>query len=800
MGDFARRAPVFPRARLLAASSLLAWAASAQAGFQEAPKSPTTYGPVAVPPNLIPIVKTPIPGSHPDYPAEHPSNPKPPPFVIITTPIRPVERAPEAPKPPEPAPPAPKAAPPAPAKALEPAVPKPAAAVPAPPAPKPPALPRISPEASASPIPPAPALPAAPETSVPPADPSGEPEYSDRVLDASELTAIAEETAAEERQSQGSPRSLRVEASLYSARLGGSERNEASLSALGFWGTDLWGDFSFQGAYSAETVDAPLSLEMLGEGSIGSFTLWNRNLRLGDRLSLDSSIGSLSSPAPELARSQYRFFLPSPSLLGASASLSLSKDSRIFASAGRPGSFGGFSGLSSSGFEALPGTFWSAGGESRINEHWMASGMAIGSVLSEPPPPSSIANAPVETTAAFGAVARRDKDSRYQANALVSEADGKAAAGIWGDILLGDGARLSHRIGAYWLQPDLAWGLAPIPADAMGAYYRAESRYGRWSWNAGGEYTAPVEADNPAVAYASGHLRHQFSSRLGLGGSLAARDRGGLGAVSGSVFADSRGDWGLTRLDLSVASEEGGSRRWRALAGHHFDLGDSSRLSAEATYESATLPSGDEDELSFSLMGSALVGDGVSLDGEARARHRLGEISETWLDANIGLTAALAKGWSLSAKYYRSEGFRENPFSLAPVLSAALDPPSGDSLRVSLSYDFAAGRPSMVIGGPPGSPAGRLRGVAFLDENSNGLFDAGERGASDIEVSIDGAFSTRTDSSGRFEFPLVISGRHRLAFSNDNLPLPWAFSEEPVEISVETRGDVFLAVGALPPR
>jgi hypothetical protein len=65
-------------------------------------------------------------------------------------------------------------------------------------------------------------------------------------------------------------------------------------------------------------------------------------------------------------------------------------------------------------------------------------------------------------------------------------------------------------------------------------------------------------------------------------------------------------------------------------------------------------------------------------------------------------------------------------------------------------------------------------GVLFLDENDNGRRDAGEAGAANVVILLDGRFAARTDADGRFVFPAVVAGDHFLVVVPDNLPLAWS--------------------------
>ncbi len=89
----------------------------------------------------------------------------------------------------------------------------------------------------------------------------------------------------------------------------------------------------------------------------------------------------------------------------------------------------------------------------------------------------------------------------------------------------------------------------------------------------------------------------------------------------------------------------------------------------------------------------------------------------------------------------------------------------------------------------------------FLDANDNGQLDAGEAGAPNVTVVLDGRFSVQTDPSGRFAFPAVAAGHHIVTIVSDNLPLPWALvNEGRTEFDVSTRQRTQLTIGARRPR
>jgi hypothetical protein len=90
-----------------------------------------------------------------------------------------------------------------------------------------------------------------------------------------------------------------------------------------------------------------------------------------------------------------------------------------------------------------------------------------------------------------------------------------------------------------------------------------------------------------------------------------------------------------------------------------------------------------------------------------------------------------------------------------------------------------------------------VSGTVFPDANESGRLDAGEQGAANVTVILDGRYSARTDAQGRFEFPAVAAGRHVITVMPDNVPLPWMLSGDGRrEIEVPVRGNVTVDIAA----
>ena len=70
-----------------------------------------------------------------------------------------------------------------------------------------------------------------------------------------------------------------------------------------------------------------------------------------------------------------------------------------------------------------------------------------------------------------------------------------------------------------------------------------------------------------------------------------------------------------------------------------------------------------------------------------------------------------------------------------------------------------------------------------------------------MTVVIDGRFSVQTDIKGRFSFPVVATGHHVVTVVSDNLPLPWAFTNQGrTDFDVSTRQRTEISIAARRPR
>ena len=150
------------------------------------------------------------------------------------------------------------------------------------------------------------------------------------------------------------------------------------------------------------------------------------------------------------------------------------------------------------------------------------------------------------------------------------------------------------------------------------------------------------------------------------------------------------------------------------------------------------------------------------------------------VSANVSLTYRLSPNWQILATYYDSRTGSWTPLTVVLPLAQPLRTPVPSTQErgvfLTFRYKREAGLHFEPLGGGPGAGSGELKGVVYLDANNNGQPDASEVGAANVTVVLDGRFSVQTDVNGRFDFPVVVTGRHVVQVMPDNLPLPWALT------------------------
>jgi len=625
--------------------------------------------------------------------------------------------------------------------------------------------------------------------------------WLDREIDAARLPRDDDLRVAEEADSHGAPRVLRIEGRANALTQGATRQYENGLQIGARIDTPTLGAWSLDAALRSRP------------DRDGVFTLSQRGVPLAGGWRLNSSQGMLSTPAIDLTRTQSRFFLPAIGLAGVGIETLRGDGVQLNAAAGQPGTF---TALSAPGFRQLAGQVRTAGLQWQPAPDWQAglqriasrglhasdpdSQFATGGGI--PPAPGSPAG-PGASHATFASLAHHAGNLNLQGNLLASQAAGVAANGVWLDGQWRE-ARGTQAFGVFRLAPGLAWAHLPTASDAQGYYFRIHRLQPRWSWDAGLDSVRPV-SDGPertgSTQQLTGSSRYQFDSRSSGGGGLTVRG-GAASAWAAFGFVEHRGELGISRGQADTWSDDSRAGRHGSQLelDHAWTMPVGQRLSTSLAAGQTRSPAGSGQYTSAALNGGLDLSERLRLDASVRLRNDRGMQARTTLNAGFGVVHQLRRNWTLAANYFETRGWEDQLPGLAPLVPLPPAPSTlapARALFLILRFEERAGTPSVPLGGAPGDGAGTIAGELFLDANENGVRDAGEGVAANVTVLLDGKFATRTDARGRFEFPLVAAGRHALIVVPDNLPLPWTMARHArQEVQVEVRSTARVALGA----
>ncbi|RZA32877.1 MAG: carboxypeptidase regulatory-like domain-containing protein [Lysobacteraceae bacterium] len=628
------------------------------------------------------------------------------------------------------------------------------------------------------------------------AQPATATPYRDRIISRENLQALPRDEE-EEYDDEGLPRSLHAELNLSHSERGDETFTEQGISLGGFWETPDLGSFSLDATLFRSDRD-----RFQDEGGFGgAITLWQRDLYLDGGWRVNNGLGVLNTPLTPLQYDQYRFFLPTVALAGAATEWRNQGNGLLVqASLGRAGIYNG---TRVAGFELADGHVASLGAQWSWAPQWTGSAMFLGTQgRIVPDDRGEAVFEQGDTDALYAGTEWKSAGDTVQFNLLSSDGELGRANGAWIDASSLRG-RFTHNYGVFRLDPGLSWGALPINNDAEGVYYRVGYQYARWSWNGGVDTIRSISGNGFDGVYATVFGRYQASSTLGYGASLNTRHASGSDGDSYSTqwFADKRNAWGQTRVQLDLASSGNDDRSWQVSVDQALPLRQGRRLSASLSHGSLVYDGEPATRnTSLTLYGGGDITDSLSLDGSARWSHGDGPSAQRGSDFNLGLNWRMRPRWSLSAMLYQSEGSQRSPFILDPLVTETpfISLPRDRSVFLTLRYDHQAGRQQGVLGGAPGGAAGSISGSLFLDENDDGQRAASEQPAANVTVVLDGRYSVRTDSLGKFSFPRVAAGTHVIAVVPDNLPLPWFIAEDQAgrSVQVNVRQDAQVEIGA----
>jgi hypothetical protein len=648
------------------------------------------------------------------------------------------------------------------------------------------------------------------------AAPAPPPEYQDHYIGGGTLTPDISSGDYGTPDGAGLARSIRVDG--VASRISEQGQNalpatdEAGVILNTQWDTMSYGGWSLDGALRTAGSSRP-GVDNYGSGS---FSLHQRGMPFNDGWQADNALGDISAPLTSLARMQPRFFISQGPMEGFETEWRGPSGLQFVAGAGEPGVYNG---IKVPVFEPLGGSTATAGGQ------WAAAPqVTVGAEFAAAhdvslyyqPLPGAVTGVPSErisSTTGLLMASWQDAHSRAQLNLIDGTLDSNAnSLGAWLDASHSSG-RVLQSYGLFRIEPNLAWGNQLITSDVQGGYYRIDYQTRRWLTSLDIEQANSVSGNGPNTTFFSGSARYQLTRDLGMGGvTNVRRSEGGGTAWSVQGYFDNVNDWGIGRAQLDYATDQRVQdstvtvqQSWAMSTGKRLATSAGlEHVQASGAGNSSSINSIDQNS---SIVRIAVYGGGdltarLSLDATIQWATAVQGRAAPSTSADVQLGWQLSRNWSFLADYYENRVGAWTPL----VVSSPLSPPtptylpSAGQRGVFLTVRFQAARGAhfVPLGGAPGSGSGRLTGVVYLDANENGHYDAGETGAPNVTVILDGRYSVRTDATGRYDFPAVAAGHHVLTIQTDNLPLPWSVNNEGrTEVTVSTRDRTEVNIGAL---
>lgn len=673
------------------------------------------------------------------------------------------------------------------------------------------------------------------------------PAYQDRFMSAPEAGAAA---AADAQADAAPPQGFR--SWLVESRIGFGEASATGYARqravevgqrLEYRQETLnYGEFVLQadGRHFGGNNDANSGIALGGIGSLGyareatsgRFTLRNLGLPITPGLFADTSLGDIYSELTDGLSRNYRLSLGTSTVRGASTRI-FSGDTDLRAGFGERGNLAGGP---YPGFEKSQGTLGWLGLTQRLGDKWFASAQVdrasnIPSYYDDPLTGSGYGRRDVTSWAGsvgYGREVVNDGDFKARATLLGSRtrtndatpAPGGNAQGLFVEATARTG-RYRHEFGVFGTQPGLYFGDYAVAAGSRGAYWRVDRSTSRLSWGAGIDY----ERTRPDATFglpgttrtgASGNLQYLLDRNTSVGGSLslsqsryAQADTATPRSLYGNAFYQTRFfDWPRSRLSLTLRRNEqivlgsgaatGQEVQWEQdWIGGRFET---MRPELTSTLGYAHDQSGGESR-SYPTAGLQFrwwIDSGFNLGGNLRYTSQSGGLyTSRGLSGSLTAEKELARGWRLGVSANLNQ-------ARASVLPTSFNGPqlyrSNDkSAYVYLRWEGSAGSGFATAGARNadggGVGGGSVSGRVFFDANRDGQQQSGEGGVANVEVLLDGRYRALTDRDGRFEFPLVTTGRHQLTLTLDTVPLPWgAATDSGVSVNVPLRGQANAAI------
>lgn len=678
----------------------------------------------------------------------------------------------------------------------------------------------------------APATPAGatPQTPAPPAaEPATEP-YVDRVIEGLPALPDLGEDDGIPFDRSGPPRALRAETRAQTSSNDQGRQSSAWVSLRGALDTANHGAFSFDA--SGRLLERS-SAARRGPGA--SFSLYQAAMPFAGGWAASQGLGVIQTLGPRLGHQSGSFFVPTRLIQGASTQWRNEGNGLTFQLSG--GETGSFSSIGQGSFYGSGNRVGALGAEVQggaaalLPAGWAYAGMLSGASGSAGQLVPGLGGRSSEAASratshslrweADGAslhghwIASRNEDL---AALTQGTSDGAQSwhSGAWVDGVFPDGEVL-HRAGVHRLAPNLSWLGSTLGANSEGGYYRWSQLGLRTQFEVQLSATQPVDRASGAASLqqAGTSVRHAIDSTLGAGGVVQLSHGVGTGWLT-SAYAELRRPWADVRVQLGLDTLDGrvvarrlsSDQAWALPLGQRLSTSVGLNSTRDGAQSASGTPAG---EFGTTLELAAAAGTDFterwSFDLNGRANVPLSSDAVRVYNLSASSQWRIGRGWSLGGAlgWSRASGL-SNRASATPIPSLPGTPATSTAptatardLWVTLRYDFQAGSAQMPIGAGAriGAGGGSIEGVVYLDDNANGRLDAAEQRAANVSVTLDGRYTTRTDAQGRFEFPFVAPGAHRIAVAADTLPLPWLMAgADALRVEVAPRESTRLEIGA----
>jgi hypothetical protein len=632
------------------------------------------------------------------------------------------------------------------------------------------------------------------------------PVYQDRFIGGGALPADISMGDDATSDTSGLAHSLQIDGvvSDLSSHGGGSDSNvsENGVVVKSQWETATYGDWSLDA--SARTGGSEAGSSEQGQG--GVITLRQRGMPFDGDWQADNALGDVNSPDINMARIQPRFYLPTAPMQGLTTEWRGPEGLQVVAGGGVPGLYDGIvvpNFRTLDGSTATAGAQWSPASQWTVGGQWVEArdvNLATGPVIDSA--------ALMSSTTGLLSAAWADGGEHVQMNLLDGNSNGRTNVGTWVDASMVQG-RFLQNAGLFRIDPNMTWGNQLISNDAQGGYYRLNYQSRQWLADVGIDEVRSVSGLGGDTTFLTGDTRYQLSRDWGLGGvaNLSRTDGGTSWSLEGYVDHSNAAGTGRVQADFAetIAGQDATvtlNQAWSTPVGM--------RLSTSTAVEriSGAVTNGLEQDstvLSIAAYGGGQFTTGLGLEGNVRWATTVQGQAAPGVSANVSLTWQLSQAWEVLATYYDTRVGSWTPLVVESPLTPPVATPVGAvqerGIFLTLRYRRAGGSHFAPLGGAPGAGSGEIAGVVFLDGNDNGRADAGEAGAPNVTVVLDGRFSLQTDANGRFVFPVVATGHHVITVVPDNLPLPWILANGGrAEVEVTTRDRTEISIAAQRPR